>query len=78
MSIDPINPDDTAPIGPDEPAPLADDEPAPAYAPGVGDVVRLDDPEADGEPRYALFVAESYVVPLTTVQRYELQLYPTS
>lgn len=82
MSVDPTNPDDTAPVDPSADEPAADElapADAPAFAPAVGDVVRLDDPEQDGdEPRYALYVAEGSVVPLSAVQRYELQLYPTS
>lgn len=65
---DPItNPTPVEPVEPDEPV---------EYVPEVGKVVRLDDPAADGEPRYALYVAESTVLPLENVQRYELALYP--
>jgi hypothetical protein len=45
------------------------------YAPAVGEVVRLDDPDQDGEPRYALVVGEQLIAPLATVQQYELPLY---
>lgn len=66
-------------IDPTFPPPPADEpeqEQAAAFTPAAGDVVRLDDPEQAGEPRYGLFVAESVVVPLTGAQRYELPLYP--
>ena len=72
MSVDPINPDQTDQVD------NADAPEVPAYAPAVGDVVRLDDPEQDGEPRYGLVVADQFVVALETVQRYELPLYPAS
>jgi len=72
--VDPINPDQTEQV--DNAADAGAE--TPAYAPAVGDVVRLDDPEQDGEPRYGLVVGDQAVVALETVQRYELPLYPAS
>jgi hypothetical protein len=77
MSVDPINPDQTNQTATDPAAAGGDAETA-AYAPAVGEVVRLDDPEQDGDPRYGLVVGDQAVVALETVQRYELPLYRAS
>ena len=79
MSVNPINPDGTDTADPFAEAPDESQEAAAVdFVPQRGDVVRLDEPAAGGEPCYALFIDENTVVPLSNVQRYELPLYPAS
>lgn len=42
----------------------------------AGTLVRLDDPEQEGTPQYAIACSDGYVVRLPHPVKYELQLYP--
>jgi hypothetical protein len=57
-------------------APAPDTDTADSYLPEHGEVVRLDDPELDGQAQYGLYVAEGLVVPLPGAQSYQLPVYP--
>ena len=44
--------------------------------PAAGTVVRLDDPNGDGDPVFALACGDGYVVRLPAASKWELPTYP--
>lgn len=56
-----------------KPEPAEDEVPA---LPAVGTVVRLDDPEQDGTPSYALVVSKDSVIRLGHASTHELKTFP--
>lgn len=51
------------------------DEPTAVEEPDGG-LVRLDNPDDDGDPRYGIALGDGNVIPLPPAVRYELRTYP--
>jgi hypothetical protein len=67
---------DTAPAG-DQPTDQTPETPADetSVEPAAGSVLRLDDPELDGEPSFAVYCGDGYIVRLGAAAKYDLPTY---
>lgn len=61
----------TAAAGDEQPT---DEEPV--LEPAAGAVLRLDDPAEGGEPVFAVYCGEGYIVRLGAAAKYDLPTYP--